>query len=66
MGDTPPPPPVWRTSSRCGNGNCVAISTNGHCVLMRDTKDPASPILTFGRAQWRDFLAGIKANEFDM
>ena len=32
---------------------------------MRDSKDPAGPVLTFTRAEWRAFLGGMRGGEFD-
>jgi Domain of unknown function (DUF397) len=32
---------------------------------MRDSKDPAGPILAFTRAQWLTFVSGIRAGELD-
>lgn len=61
----------WTKSSYSnGNGgsNCVEIAKCcGLHVLVRDSKAGGSgePILTFTRAEWLAFLAGVKAGEFD-
>jgi hypothetical protein len=34
-------------------------------VAMRDSKDPAGPVLTFTRAEWQTFVSGIRAGELD-
>ena len=60
-------PVMWRVSSWCaGNGDCVAVGQlrTGH-VLVRDTKDPDGPRLRFSAGEWRAFLAGVRAGEFD-
>ncbi|MFY1699627.1 DUF397 domain-containing protein [Solwaraspora sp. WMMA2101] len=53
--------PRWRKSSRSNGqgGDCVEVADNlpGR-VLVRDSKDQAGPVLTFGPAAWRSFVAG--------
>ena len=55
----------WRKSSYSGNGgaNCVEVgaATIGPQVLVRDTKDRAGAVLTFGPAAWREFAARLKS-----
>jgi hypothetical protein len=34
-------------------------------VAVRDSKDPDGPVLLYTRAEWRAFLHGAKAGEFD-
>jgi hypothetical protein len=34
-------------------------------VLIKDTKDPDGPQLRFDAAEWRAFVSGIRAGEFD-
>ncbi|MGH4018625.1 MAG: DUF397 domain-containing protein [Pseudonocardiaceae bacterium] len=62
------PHATWHTSSRSndgGNGNCVEVAGMPDWVAMRDSKDPAGPMLAVTRAEWRGFLHGIRAGEFD-
>lgn len=56
----------WRKSSYCSGANttCVEIATNSGSVLVRDSKDPAGPVLSFTRDEWRMFLLGAAAGEF--
>lgn len=51
--------PRWRKSTRStGQGNCVEVADNVvGTVLVRDSKDPAGPVLTFGPGAWSAFLA---------
>jgi hypothetical protein len=62
---------VWRKSSYSGNGGseCVEVADNlvaeHGIILVRDSKDPAGPILTFARGEWTAFLHGAAAGEFD-
>jgi hypothetical protein len=34
-------------------------------MKVRDSKDPAGPMLTFSAREWDAFLAGVRADEFD-
>ncbi len=53
----------WRTSSYSGSngGTCVEVAGNlPGVVAVRDSKDPDGPVLTFSRADWAAFVAGIR------
>lgn len=56
----------WMRSSRCSNGNCVAVARDGDTVLVRDSKDPDGPTLRFTRGEWRAFVAAARDGEFDL
>jgi hypothetical protein len=51
---------MWRKSSRSGQTACVEIAIDAGTVLMRDSKDPSGPILTFDRRTFQDFLTYVK------
>ncbi len=58
----------WRRSKWSGgSGNCIEVAVlpaeRGYAV--RDSKDPRGPVLRFTSAEWRAFLHGVKAGEFD-
>lgn len=57
----------WRKSSRSGgNGQCVEVAGNlTGIVAIRDSKNPNGPALVFSPGDWRTFVNGIKAGEFD-
>ena len=63
-----PPQVTWRASSFCGaNGACVEFAELPQGgVGVRDSKDPASPVLRFTPQEWRAFIAGAVAGEFDI
>ncbi|MFF4894514.1 DUF397 domain-containing protein [Micromonospora chersina] len=49
----------WRKSTRSGGngGNCVEVADNlAGVVAVRDSKDPAGPVLTFDPAAWTRFV----------
>lgn len=59
---------MWRKSSYSGpNGaQCVEIATDlPSMVAIRDSKNPAGPVLTFTRAGWHTFIANIKTDKLD-
>ena len=52
---------TWRKSTYSGGngGDCVEVGTGGPAIMVRDTKDQAGAVLTFGPAAWRQFAATI-------
>ena len=61
----------WRKSSfsnGTGGSNCVEVGRSGEDILVRDSKQngtDAQPCLSFTPDEWRAFIAGVKAGEFD-
>ena len=54
------------TSSFCSNGGCVEVTPlddGGRCL--RATSDPRGGCVHATAEEWRAFLAGVKAGEFD-
>jgi hypothetical protein len=35
-------------------------------VAVRDSKDPAGPVLEFTVAEWAAFVAGVRGGQFDV
>lgn len=56
---------AFQRSSACGSSDCVEVAQAPGEVLVRDSKDPDGPWLTFAPAVWSAFLAGLKAGQFD-
>lgn len=52
-------PLVWTKSSYSTNDGpeCVEVATARATVLVRDSKDPEGPRLTFTPGSWADFIA---------
>ncbi|MBB4911860.1 DUF397 domain-containing protein [Actinophytocola algeriensis] len=49
---------VWHRSSRSGGGRCVEVaSIEGVLAMVRDSKDPAGPVLAFPVSSWTSFLS---------
>lgn len=57
--------PAWRKSSYCANGTCVEVALVGDDYLVRDSKRPQDPFLSFTREEWTAFVDGVKAGEFE-
>ncbi|WP_433445731.1 DUF397 domain-containing protein [Nonomuraea sp. CA-141351] len=58
----------WRKSTYSGGGNdCVEVATNLPGVVgVRDSENPGGPAHWFTLSQWRAFIAGARAGEFDV
>jgi Domain of unknown function (DUF397) len=63
MTDTPEQM-TWTTSRHCGSDGCVEVAEASDDVHIRQSENPNGR-LTFTRAAWRDFLAAVRAGEFD-
>jgi len=55
-----------KATASTGNGACVEVARGGEDeVLVRNSRDPEGPVLSFTKAEWHAFRAGVKALEFD-
>ncbi|MGH4008520.1 MAG: DUF397 domain-containing protein [Pseudonocardiaceae bacterium] len=57
----------WRKSSRSNHGSesdCLEVAELPNRVVMRNSKDPAGPVLAFTRAEWQAVLGDIRTGEF--
>lgn len=62
--------PRWLKSSYSSNGgDCIEVAAHliASCgvVPVRDSKNPAGPVLDFPAGAFSSFVAGVKAGEFD-
>lgn len=54
----------WRKSTRSGtNGACVEARQIDYLAEVRDSKDPAGPVLVFNSPAWSAFVANLKRND---
>ena len=57
---------AWQKSTRSSaSGDCVEVADLSDAFAVRDSKDPAGPVLLFTRSEWAAFIAGAKNGEFD-
>ena len=58
---------TWKKSSRSGGngGNCVEVGANlPGVVVVRDSKNPAGPLVVCTSDEWRSFVVGVKHHGF--
>jgi hypothetical protein len=55
---------AWRKASFCGSGECVEVAELNGMIVMRDSKDRRD-MLHYTTDEFRSFVLGIKAGEFD-
>jgi hypothetical protein len=55
----------WRKSSHSETEGCVEVAVVDDVVAVRDSKDAGGPALVFAREDWRAFVLGARAGEFD-
>lgn len=64
--DTGDRQPGWRKSRRSiGNGECVEVRSAQDGIMVRDSVDPAGPVIRYSARAWQTFLANAKTGEFD-
>lgn len=60
-------PLTWRKASLSSaeGQNCVEVAVlPGGGQAVRDSKDPAGPVLTFTPGAWNAFISGVKDGDF--
>lgn len=53
----------WQRSSYCGDNACIEVATLGAQVLMRDSKNPQQPHLSFSSDDWNTFLDRVASGQ---
>lgn len=54
-------PRIWcKSTHSTPDGQCVEIADTSVGIDVRDSKNPAGPILSFDRPGWEDFIGTIK------
>ncbi len=54
-----------KSSLSYANADCVLVARlPGSRVGVRDSKNPAGPVLVFSRSEWAAFMAGVRNGEF--
>ena len=52
---------IWRKSRHSlGNGNCVQVAASSGTVLVRDSSDSTSPVISYSAEAWRTFVAATR------
>jgi predicted secreted Zn-dependent protease len=56
---------TWRKSTAStANSACVEVAFADELVLVRNSRDPLAPALSFSRQEWAAFLEGVSNGEF--
>jgi len=55
---------AWRKASFCAAGECVEVAQQDRGVALRNSTDPCV-VLRCTIEEWRSFVRGVKAGEFD-
>jgi Domain of unknown function (DUF397) len=56
---------VWRKSTLSVENGCLEFAVIEGRVAIRDSKNRLGPVLTFAPIEWKEFLDGVRAGEFD-
>ncbi|MEV4536748.1 DUF397 domain-containing protein [Asanoa sp. NPDC049518] len=48
---------------RCATGACVEVGALNGQVHVRDSKDPAGPIVSFSCSAWSEFVTGLREGQ---
>jgi len=55
----------WFKSRHSGADGCVECGIAADAVGLRDSKDPAGPMLAFDHPTWMALIADVKRGSFD-
>lgn len=55
---------TWHKSTASGaNGNCVEVAVVDDSILVRNSRGPLGPVLSFTRQEWRAFLRDVNNDD---
>lgn len=59
---------AWRKSTFSGTtgGGCVEVARFDGRIVVRDSKDPHGPRLSFQPNEWDAFVGGVQSGEFNL
>lgn len=59
---------AWRKSrhSAACSANCVEVGNDAGFVVVRDSLDPAGPVLAFSPTAWASFIDRVRFRGFDI
>jgi hypothetical protein len=57
---------IFKKSTFSEGGACVEVAGVSNGVVVRDSKNPAGPVLWFSAIEWTAFLYGVLAGEFGL
>jgi hypothetical protein len=56
----------WRKATySIANGDCAEVASDAGVVFVKDTKDPAGPILPYPSDSWRSFISKARMGAYD-
>ena len=55
----------WQTASISAATNCVQVASQANAVVVRHSKYPDGPVLSYTRTEWTAFIDGVKKGELD-
>ena len=64
-GSRAPEGPTWRVSKTCDGGACVMVKRDGELILFGNTTRPDGLKMSYTRAEFEAFAAGVKRGDFD-
>ena len=54
---------AWKKSSASGLGDCVEVAEGLEAIHVRDSKDPAGPVLAFSASEWNAVLSDVRSDK---
>jgi hypothetical protein len=55
----------WKHASSCSTNGCIEIARDDRQIYLRDSAQSEVAPMRFSQTDWEDFVAAIKAGEFD-